>query len=386
MSQPNSWYQAYRKLSDFVTEHPEIDVGASRVIMPNNARPEFYRLFNNVKDVFVENNFTGLQEARSLSKEYVKVEMEVIKLLELEKISIKAHLQRFLHDPLDELIRELSDSLFDLLKGKIDIETFEARALSNMGVSFRDLYHLGYEKWVALSLITLLEADKLFHVTVRKLRFDYDRLFAGVSSAKEDVSVPIESKCLSSNHPLATTLIVPDFIVHSARLNRYFALRSEMGTPLMTAQNTIESREWYPLDSIRAFASGLTLVYLADKPEEVSLIADTEKICRPDLIIKCEENEDWHDGERMEKIKLQHNALNPILGTYIVSREPIPEQVYEKATQEEALVSTPAEKKPEQTNTKQADIHILSVGFDKLKLQPVINQLKNYHQDPDNED
>ncbi len=377
----NSWCQAHRALTDFIAEHTEIEIGASEVEngvsvvrIPENIRSEFYRLFNAVRAEFVEEKLTDLvNEAKSLSEEYTKLEGRIIKLLDLEKISLAVNLHRFLHNPFDELVRELLDPLFDLLKGKIDVTAFEQVSSKKTRDSFRNLYRSGYEKWVALSLVELLEADKLFRVTPREFRSVYDRLFTGSASSIEEVPVPEESSRLSLDRGLITTLKAPSFIVHSAKANKYVALGSEIGEALVTAENASEAREWYHLDSIAVFTSGSTLIYLADKPEEISLIADVKKICRPDLIIECEGNKDWYGVERMEKIKLQHNALKPILGTYVVSRKPMPEKAYKYLMLKESVSPTLGEEKPEQGDARHTGIHILTVGFGQSKLAPIID-------------
>ena len=63
----------------------------------------------------------------------------------------------------------------------------------------------------------------------------------------------------------------------------------------------------------------------------------------------CREQKDWYEKEELEKIKIYHNSLKPTLGTYIVSREPMPEL---KAVESGRIV-----------------FHILTVGFDQSKLE-----------------
>ena len=386
MSDTNSWKQEYTQLSNFINEHPEVEVGVSRVRIPENIRPEFYQLFNTVRTVFIEEKLADLlNEARSLSERYIKVEAEVVTLLELEKISQETHLYSFLHNPIDELIRGLFNPLFDLLKGKVDIETFGEKALSNIEVSFRDLYHLGYEKWVALSLVKLLQADKLFQVIPRPFISEQEETIMSSTSPEEDPPAAIESKNFSFQRDLAATFTVPDFIVHLSAGNKYTAVRSQIGEALAKASKTSENREWYPLDSIGAFISGLTLVYVADNLKDISLVADADKICRPDLIIVCKEQQDWYDKEGLGKIKLDHDRSKPLLGTYVVSRESIPEQAYKDLITEESVAPTLGEERLEQGDSKQAGIYILTVGFNQSKLQPIVSGLMNNRQGLHNE-
>jgi hypothetical protein len=72
-------------------------------------------------------------------------------------------------------------------------------------------------------------------------------------------------------------------------------------------------------------------------------------------------------------IKLQHHSLKPILGTYIVSREPVPEQAYKDLMPEESLEPILEEQRLEQAASKQAGIHILTAGFNQLNLVPILD-------------
>lgn len=348
----NSWQEVYSELTDFIAEHSEIEIGVSRVCLPDSVRPEFYRLFNDVRKAFVEEKFSNLlNEATPLSQNYLKAEQEVTELLRLDDISMEASLHRFLHDPIDQLIRGLFNPLFDLLKGRINAEKYEEGAARNIEASFRPLYQLGYEKWMALSLVKLLKADKSFQVILPQMNSEEALKHCSDPSGVE-VLPPQESKSISFDQELILT--VPDFIVHSAKINRYVSARSELRPAMLRAANASEQRKWYPLDSVVALGPGLTLVYMADSPEEVSLVADKERICRPELIVECRGQEGWYEKEDLEKVRPHHDSLKPILGSYIVSLEPVPNQEPEK---------------------QEVGIHILTAGFDQSKLEPIVSVL-----------
>ena len=353
------WRQLYEKLTRFIAEHPEVEINETFVSIPGNVRPEFYRLFDKVRMAFLEERFPNLlDEARLLSDSYVKVEHEVVRVLKLEGISMSTKLHMFLHDPKNALMRELFDPLFHLLRGKIDVKTFEEEQSQNIENSFRNLYRAGYERWVALSLVKLLEADRNFSLSIP---FPSIRKIVHALGSKRPAPSPRESKVLSLEHEIPQVFIVPNFIVHSAKVDRYVAIGLEIGigTAMWTASKVSERREWYPLKSIREKYSLVDLkpdmIICADeRPEDVALIADSERICRPDLIIECMEQEDWYEKGDLERAKLHHNVLRPRLGTFIVSRKPVPEQVHEKLGD---------------------GIHLLTVGFDQSKLAPIINAL-----------
>ena len=349
----NSWQKAYEGLKHFIAENPSIEIGESVILIPGDVRSEFYRLFDRVRLVFVEEKFPPalLNEAGTLSESYTEVEQEVTKLLQLDSIFIPTAIRTFLHDPKEGLTRRLFDLLFDLLKGKVGIEPFEQRASEDIEATFRGLYQLGYEKWVTLSLIKLLEPDKNFRIN---LVIPSSRGKMKSAATEAIIPPPEESKLLSFEHQSSPPLIVPNVMVHSAKMNRYVAFGSAFVMPISVALNTSEKREWYPLDSIQTLVPYTNLIYVDDSPMDIALICDKNRICRPDLIIRLMEQKDGHKKEELEKVKLQYDYLKPKMGTYIVSSEAALEQEPEK----------PGE-----------DIHILTVGFDSSKLASVISTL-----------
>jgi hypothetical protein len=353
----NDWQVEYQRLTDFVTRKPQVKISENVIAIPKDARSEFYQLFDMVRMAFIEEKLSDLfNEAATLSENYTKADQEVTELLVLDDILMTTGLRSFLRNPRDGLMMRLLDPLFDLLKGKINAKTFEQEVSRNMETSLRDSYRLGYKKWLALSLVKLLEADRSLEVSVPSIYLGPARGERGYSPSdeKHPVPPPKESKHLSFKHEQSSTLTVPDFIVHSAKINRYFALRSEFRTAaaVWTASNASEHREWYPLDHVVALRLDSTLIYVADNPEEISLVADAKKICRPDLIIEFIEQKDRYEKEELEKVKLHHNVFKPRLGTYIVTREQVPD-----------------------VGQLGDGIHILTVGFDQSKLEPIISSL-----------
>jgi len=326
-----------------------------------------------VRVAFIEEEFPDLlNEARTLSQNYTTVEGEIIRRLGLTRVSKPVGLDSYLRDPVDWMTRVLFDPLFDLLKGKIDVEAFEQVASSTIERPFyRDLYRLGYQNWLALSLVELLSPTKIFDVPIAEFN---DSIFqeegTPVAGARaESVPRPRETKCLSLAHYGGMeAFIVPDFIIHSAKINRYVAIRTEPIDAAWMATTASEKREWYSLNSLRKEYSPVVLwpdliVYVDDEPCELVLIADSQRICRPDLVMECMEQEGWFDKEGMEKMKLRHNTFRPRAGTYIVSRESVPEQAYRELMLEQ------------ESRKQESAIRILAVGFDQSKLEPIIGAL-----------
>ena len=349
----NSWQHEYEVLKDFVAKKYQIKIEVDRTSIPGEVRPEFYRLFNIVRSAFIKQNFQSLlDEAGILIKNYLQAKKEVTELLELDSITVSTNLGNFLSNPQSSTERILYISLFDLLKGKLDIKSFRQKVVREIDLTFREFSKLGYEKWVLLSLLKLLDPDKTLQVSLPQP--SSHELVKYPPTSKKPVPPAQESKNLSFVNQLCPVLTVPNFIVHLAGVGKYFAVRSGFIRPIWVTSNASKAREWYPLDSMVALESGLTLIYIDENPEEISLVADRNKVCRPDLVIECMEQKGWFEKEGLEKVKLYHNSLKPRLRTYMVSKEPVLEQGQGELVE---------------------GINLLTVGFEQSKLGPIVSAL-----------
>jgi hypothetical protein len=106
--------------------------------------------------------------------------------------------------------------------------------------------------------------------------------------------------------------------------------------------------------------SGVVLVYIADKAEDLSLVADVNRICRPDIVLECYGDDGWYQQEKLERVQLRHNALKPKIGTFIICRETVPE-----------LAASDLEN----------DIKTITASFDITKLEPIVSTLTKHWQD-----
>ena len=337
---------------DFVCRNPGVVIDENSTSILEIIRLDFYRLFDTVRTSFIKEKSPDLlNESEALSENYIKAEKEVIETLGVDAVLMEAGLGKFLHNPVDGLMRGLFDPLFDLLKNKVDIEAFEQESSRNIEEAYNDFYRLGYEKWLQLSLIKLLEVDTLFEITLPK---PTSKEIIKRSPTSEPVPSPTKTTHLSFKNEPSPILIVPDFIIHSDKMNKYVAMRSGFKGAFWTASHSSENREWYPIESMLELDPGVILIYVADSPEEISLIADIEKICRPDLIVVCRERRNWYENEGLEKVKRSDDNLKPKLGTYIISRENVAEE-----------------------NASES-IHLLPLGFDQTKLSTVIDVLYQF--------
>lgn len=361
----DNFRQAYAELTDFIANHPEVEIGDSVVSIPESARTAFYDLFNAARGAFVEEKFsTHLARAATLLENHRKAEEKTRSLLSLEDGPMVSGLQRFLRDPKGSLTRELFDPLFDLLKGKESVESFWEKSSERIEALFPGVFRGGYEKWAVLSLVGLLDADAAFRVNVRNLN-PGERAKSAAFAPVDEVPSPQESNSFFFSQPQNAIFAVPDFIVHSSRLNRFVGIRSEFREGVYHALNDSIERVWHPVDTdlLILLESGLTLVYAAEKAESIALVADVAKFCRPDLVLWCVDAQSLAQKDALEKMTRVHDRLKPPKGSYIITNDPWPDS------------PEPAEANPQAQTMGQAGIRLLTVGYDESKLMPVAEAL-----------
>ncbi len=356
------WTDLHEELKSFVANDPDVDIQADVINIPNSKQPVFYDLFDKVRDAFIAEEFPALlNEANLLSMAYLTIEQELMQLLALKDILMPNDVKRFLYDPLNQLRREAFDPLFDLLSGKIELQGFISEISVNVNASYKQLYQEGYEKWIALSLMKQFEPDKIYHVPLDEL--GSKEVIKRPVLAKETLPSPVESDyfCFEVGH--RQSLLIPDAIIHSSRLNKYVSFRTEFCRAMWTSNSYSAKREWYSVEALIEKYGLVTirpdiLVYIGDELEDVSLVADGEKICRPDIIVECIDNMNVDRclfREKLQDISSNHTILNPITGSYLASGQRLPQDVYAEL---------------------EGKIHLIEVGFEESKLKSIVNAIK----------
>lgn len=366
---PDAFRQAYEALTGFIANHPEIEIGESVTSLPENIRPGFYALFNEARNAFIAEYFQEcLSRAETLKQEYCRATKEASKWLLLEDSPVVSKCGRFLCDPRDSLARELFDPLFDLLKRKETPESFRHKASCGIESIFPVVHRGGYEKWVVVSLLSLLDIEKAYRVPVRDLQ-PGDRSKSLTYAPTEEVPAPVESDRFLFSHSPKAIFAVPDFIVRSTRLNRCIGIRTEFKEGSYGALNASMERDWSPIhsDLLMLLENGLTLIYAAEKPESVALVGDVGKFCRPDMILWCVDSRTMTEGEARDKMARAAGCIRPTKGIFIIAMEPWPEL-------EEMNYPEPADASAE---VPDPPVRTIAAGFDSAKLMPVVQALSD---------
>jgi hypothetical protein len=348
-----NWLEIHATLSDFIKTHSEITIEPGQVRIPDNQRLEFYQLFDRLRMVFIQDKTPDIiQKAEKLSQLYMQVENEVTGMLDLEKISMMPGLERFLHAPYDQLRRSMYDPLFDWLKKKIDAVMFESIATQNIRSSFTSMYQPGYEKWVSMALIKLLEADELLRVIPPDCSMYEAHKRGGI--VKEKINSPEKSGSIAFEFISDTSYNTADWIIHSSKTGKYVSSRCQFGNPFGIITNASEKREWLPANSIPSLGTGLLLLCQDDDSRKISLFSDSNRVCRSEVVLVCYASEGWFEKEGMQKAMYYHQNLRPPLGTFVISIGKIPQ--------------INPEEKPE-------GITMLETGLNPDRLRPVIDVL-----------
>lgn len=335
------WKKLFEKLREFIAENCSTKIQHNTIDISEDVRPAFYNLFDKVRDMFIYEEFPELiEEAEFLSKAYINSEQKLTDLLNLEEILMPNDVQRFLHEPLKQMRREIFDLLFDLLNGRIDMGEFISTAKANVTSSFRQLYRQGYEKWVVLSLLMQFEPDKVFSVPV--IKPTSKQIIKRSVTAKESLPLPVETKRIYFEVGGSDVLLIPDVIVHSTVIDKYVAFRTELGKAMWKANRFNNKREWYSIMSLME-KFGISnirpdlLIYVGDNLEDISLISDSENICRPDMCIECIDGVTLNKEllrEKLQEAGFINKVLNPVFGGLIVANQKMPEYAHEIFEQE----------------------------------------------------
>ena len=361
MDLPQFWPKQYQELEDLIRISPEIVITEDLIGIESAIRPIFYKKFNRVRSSFLAENYSDwLDAALFLCTKYMKSEDRLRELLRLEEVFMPVDLRRFLTDPLRQSIRELFDPLFEVLQGKIELDEFEEKALALVGASFPEFYQAGYIKWFVLSLIGNIEPEKVFEIPL--VQPTSKQIIKHRDDIRQSIPFPSETKTLAFEVGRRDILLIPDFIVRSAWLEKYVAFRTGVGKAIWKAGYHSENREWL---SIAAMVEeyGLTefkpdlLLYIGEQLKDVALVADAEKVCRPDLMIFFTDQLDPHEdglARKMEMVRLCHEILRPIKGSCVITRDHLPEVM---------------------TRGLDEQIKIIHFGFNNLKWEALLTLL-----------
>jgi hypothetical protein len=360
------WKQAYEELRGFAVGDSQIRLTPQVTIIPERVRPTFYQLFDNTRTTFVREQLPECSnETKRLRDLYFNVEEKVKRMLDLEEVVIPTGLSKFLKDTEGRLSEALFDRLFDLLRGQMDVETFEKKTSIVLKDLYSELFQQAYRYWAVLSLIELLRGRK--HFSVKAPLIGMTARGPKIVTDPQAIPKPQAARQLSFFSETIPAFIVPNFVVDSAEIGQFVALKTEIGDVYSQAQvmwraaDASPEREWFFHEDLEPLWKRYhildlkrdVLIYVCDRLSDGALVADSERFARPDGIIICVSRNDEME-KSYEKGRLYRDYLRPRSGIFMIFLD----------SPEETPVS-PFE-----------DIRWLPVGFEQTKLLPILHSLK----------
>ena len=314
------WVEAYEDLRKFIAEHQEIKIEAGgTTVIAGDVRPVFYRYFDTVRSVFINEYFAAeLEKVCELGKAYAVTSESVKQDMNLESIAVSENLAGLLLNPLENLMSTLYVPLFKLLRGKTNADSFVLEGQKAVSVYYNSLFCEGYKRWGIISLLHLLSPSCLWDVNIKDLDIELNRnaeFFPGMYA--ENVPELKQEQRLAFMYPLKGSFVMPDVLVHSTRLNAYVSLKTRWYEVRCRANSLNENLEWLTLEQpssqfvhIRPDLMLDTTIHLAkENADELKLLADYNLMARPDVLIEFMEDDDWYDdAKRIECIIINNKA------------------------------------------------------------------------------
>jgi len=345
------WKPAYRSLTGYIETNPSIKIEPAVTVIPSDVRPGFYIAFDHLREAFIKSNFNNeFCAAEKLSREYKLLAREIVSIMDIQpEIGLNPRLKWLLDEPLNGLMRLIYNPLFDLLKGKLDEEEFIQTCCFEFSSIFNDLYLRGYNLWVVLALLELLEPSELMWVpqkepnAINSLKELYKQ-----GARVEPVPDITHTSLLSFEPGTWDTFIVPDIVFYSAKLNKYIAIRRSLPVntdePYLVAKQRTSDREWLSFRRLsRIFNLSNhwpdVLIYCDENPQNLNLIADFDYMLRPDLIVDTFTQNSSFDAEQADRIRSHQQHLKPFKGTIVLYQSNIPDEAAGAFSHDESIDS-----------------------------------------------
>lgn len=321
----SKWITEYSKLADFISKHPEIKISPEIIRIPGNVKDQFYSQFDTVRKALVHHTVDrDFSDTNHLIKQYNKAADKVVQNLGLTEITGEKALLRFLADMNNWMERELFDPLFNALKGIITVSQLEKTAGAIVTTTIPEMHKKAYGNWIALSLINLLDADEIYGFNLPDLQ-PRDRVAVAPKGSYNPIVPPEKIGKIEFRYIHFELFTVPDFVIHSRKLNKYVSVRTHYENSVAQAANISQDREWFNMKVVSDLTSGMMLIYIDDELFNLALISDRDKFCRPDMIIEYRATEGWFDIEGFGVADMHSQSLKPVKGSWVVSSAEIPE-------------------------------------------------------------
>ncbi|MDD2251572.1 MAG: hypothetical protein PHQ10_01230 [Dehalococcoidales bacterium] len=409
------WRTSYQKLENYLKATPAIKIEPQSVFIPQDVKDTFYSHFDDVRNDFLGEHFAGeISLGNEISTRFKDLEAEVTGMLNIKnEVRIAAPLRWFIKDPVNGMNRPLLALLFDLLKGKLDEDTFEESAINQIKELFEKQFSAAYEKMVILSLIKWLQPTQALTMPLDDLNL-YSSSQEG-DSQYERINMPpdlYDMKEMIFDYAGRVSYLAPEVIVYSPVVKKYVGIKTGFIGVAWHARFVSEDREWIDQAPFHKVFTHLNpwpniMIYLDDSAENIKMVADKTRVCRPEWIIDTVAMRDFFNEKSISRIKAHNEMLKPFLGTAVVSREEAPAEAYEVLMPEPTLqtdnqedtaggkggnqnvisedasaAETPVQIELQEEESEKSLIQITTTGYDYDLLAEVFSSLLNKETSP----
>jgi hypothetical protein len=322
LKKDKDWENALIELKKIIDKNPEIIIQQKLLKIPKLKREEFYEKFDQVRNLFIINYFSYyFENSKKLSKNYLELEKKLIEELSLTKINMSNNIYRFLHNPIKQLRRVIFDLLIDLIMNKISKEEFIKEGKEKIKKEFNKIYNIAFQKYFILLLVDFFEAAEIYNVPLNVPTST--ELIKHPVGSKEAVPEPQKTKEISFEVPRRTTIIVPDFIIYSSKLEKYISFRTVLGRAIWEASSVNRERDWLLIEDIikNHGSTQITpslMIFIDDNIENISYVADSKRIAVPDFIFEVLDRYNKKRKIKIEKLRKYNKILEPKYGSYFV--------------------------------------------------------------------
>jgi hypothetical protein len=326
----HNWKASYGELKDYIARHQNIEITHNSFYIPSDVRPGYYEHVEKIKEEFVRQFVESvLNEAKVLIEKWNEAERKVVHD-NIVLISLGKELTEFLKDPEQLAKNMVVKPLMDLIKGVSTEDDFEHNTAELIHKNMAALYADGYAKWVTLEMINFFEQDQLWGTISEDYNESPERVEVNSTGTnKEEVHSPMELHGLIFEKASMCSFLTPRVILHSAKYNRFIAIRTDPYKPLWWTDHRSQNQEWinYQQDIWQQYGNydywPDTYIYVADDVRDIELTSDCMNLCRPHFNIEYSVNSDIIKSGKLGRIK-RHSAISdPMNGTLIISNTPI---------------------------------------------------------------
>jgi hypothetical protein len=251
-----SWEKSLEALQSYISDHPCIEITRNVMVIPQEVRGQFYRLFDAIRSEFVSERLSWqLCDARALSANWKDALRDLNQNTCIKNVRINGSLNWFLDNPLDGLSRSIFDSLFKLLKKEIELPAFEKQAADMVQRDYDRYFEEMYKRWATIELVNLLKPESL-HTVISRDFYDDPTLSEGdigPGLREEAVPDPVATDEISFEHGLFCSFLTPHIILKSR--GRYYSLRPDFIEARWKARYLNPEQEWLDIRRCKTTSS-----------------------------------------------------------------------------------------------------------------------------------